>query len=63
MSSASSKGKGTSQKRKSVPALQITLETHLINRPLPVPIQVGRLVLRLVRAAVADGERGDAVRI
>ncbi|KAJ7799530.1 hypothetical protein B0H13DRAFT_2502454 [Mycena leptocephala] len=49
-----------------VPAIQtqITLlETHFIDRRLPVPIQIGRLVLRLVSGAVADGERGDAVRV
>jgi hypothetical protein len=38
-------------------------KTHLINRSLPVPIKIRRLLLGLVRAAVADGERGNAVRV
>jgi hypothetical protein len=42
---------------------QITLSMHLIDHPLPVPIKIGRLVLGLVRAAVADGERGAAMRV
>jgi hypothetical protein len=34
-----------------------------MNRPFPISIKIGRLVLGLVRAAVADGERGDTVRV
>jgi hypothetical protein len=74
MSSVSSKGKEPS-KRKKVRSKSLNEkskkpekreerdETHLINRPLPVSIKIRRLVLGLVRAALADGERGDAARV
>jgi hypothetical protein len=55
--------KTSNQTLASTEITQITLKTHLINGPLPVSVKGRRLVLRLVRAAVADGERGDAVGV
>jgi hypothetical protein len=62
MSGASSKGKEP-KNIKSDPTRKAGRDAHLINRHLPIAIEVGRLVLGLVRAAVANGERGDPVRV